>query len=132
MDELDKLKKEVFFRFLDLVGRTFVHVSYSDDVLIGRRGFIGEERQKGIVLVFNRNMRFDWDDTGIHATLAFGSSAEKCYIPTESIVAVFSPELGAQFVCESSKSRELMETGAARKQDDQDNVIKVDFKRGKP
>lgn len=124
MPDLDGLKKEAFFAFLEEAGRVFILVRDSGKAKIGRRGFLPEERENGLVLVFNRSMNFTWDDSGIHATLILGSVPEKCYIPPGDIVAVYSPELGAQLVVspkEDAKGTKAEEADA--------NVIKVDFKR---
>jgi hypothetical protein len=94
---LTDLKKHVFFELLDLAGRVFVLVAYSENVIIGERGFLPEEKEKGLVLVFNARMKFEWDRQGISATLGFGTRTEKCFIPPESIISVFSPDLNAQF-----------------------------------
>jgi hypothetical protein len=72
-------------------------VRYSDSVIIGKRGFLPEEKEKGLVLVFNAKMKFEWNDAGISATLGFGANTEKCFIPSESIISVFSSDLNAQF-----------------------------------
>lgn len=93
---LNDIKKDLFFRLMETAGRVFVLVRYSDRVVIGRRGFSEQERSTGLVLVFNPGMKFTWDETGIHATLVFSSTPEKCHIPPEGIVAVYSPELGVQ------------------------------------
>jgi hypothetical protein len=122
--ELDGLKREAFFAFLQEAGRVFILVRDSGKAKIGRRGFLPEERENGMVLVFNRSMNFTWDDSGIHATLILGSVPEKCYIPPEDIVAVYSPELGAQLVV----SPEGTAAGAKTEEADA-NVIKVDFRR---
>ncbi|MCL4536359.1 MAG: hypothetical protein M1610_02040 [Nitrospirae bacterium] len=95
---LNNLKKYVFFEFLNLAGRAFVVVRYSDNVILGNRGFTAEEKENGIILVFNSRMNFLWDDYGITATLVFGTSPQKCFIPVDDIAAVYSPELNAQFV----------------------------------
>jgi len=96
-ENLEELKKQVFYDLLNIAGRVFIAVKYGDDVFIGKRGFLPEEREKGLVLVFNQKMHFTWDDTGIATTLAFGTTPEKCFIPQESIMTIFSPELNAQF-----------------------------------
>ncbi len=99
MDEgLNSLKKHIFFEFLNLAGRAFVLVRQSDNVILGNRGFTAEEKENGIILVFNSKMNFMWDDYGITAALVFGTSPQKCFIPVEDIMAVYSPELNAQFV----------------------------------
>lgn len=106
--DLNDLKKQIFFEMLDLAGRVFIVVRHADTVIIGNRGFLPEEKERGLVLVFNRMMQFDWNETGIHATLGFGPKNEKCYIPPDEIIAVFSPELAAQFVT-SSEHKEIPE-----------------------
>jgi hypothetical protein len=134
-NDIADLKREVFFRLMELAGRVFVVVRHSDSVSIGRRGFTEEERKNGLVLVFNRGMNFTWDSTGIHATLLFSSTPEKCYIPPEDIVAVYSPELRVQFSAEPVKAGEIhseapLEEASAREEGesgDSDNIIKVDF-----
>jgi len=97
-ERLNNLKKQIFYEFLDMAGRVMVLVRYSPDVVIGNRGFIGEERESGIILVFNPKMKFSWDEDGISTTLVFGAAPQKCFIPAGSIEAVYSPELNTQFV----------------------------------
>jgi hypothetical protein len=127
--KINELKKEVFFRLLDIAGRVFILVKYSDAVRIGRRGFLPEEKENGIVLVFNQKMNFTWDESGIHATLLFGTTPEKCFIPPENIVAVYSPELEAQFVVSPEAEGEDREEKEESKVED--NVIRVDFRKGR-
>lgn len=97
VSNLNELKKRIFFDMLDLAGRVFILVRYSPEVVIGNRGFLPEEKEKGIVLVFNKRMNFEWDAEGISAKLVFGAVAHECFIPLEPIMSVFSPELSAQF-----------------------------------
>jgi stringent starvation protein B len=124
MKTLDELKRDIFYGFLELGGRAYIQVRPSEGVSIGRRGFVGEEQEKGIVLVFNTKMKFGWNVDGLSATLMFGTSPEKCFIPAEDIVAIYSPELGAQFTV----SPEDVE-GEGGPEEPDDNVIQVDFKK---
>jgi hypothetical protein len=94
--ELGELKRDVFYRLMDLAGRVFVLVNHSDRVEMGRRGFTEAEMERGLVLVFNDKMQFLWDETGIHASLSFSAVKEKCFIPHEDILAVYSPDLKIQ------------------------------------
>ena len=103
---INEIKKKVFYDMLDLAGRVFVHVRPSDNVLIGKRGFQEEEKEKGIILVFNKRMNFTWDDDGISVTLVFGTSPEKCFVPSDDIISVFSPELNAQFTANPPEKEE--------------------------
>ena len=127
------LKKTVFFEMLDMAGRVFIVVRYSEQVIIGNRGFTEDERKNGIVLVFNRSMNFSWDDSGIITTLVFGTSPQKCFIPIEDIAAIYSPELNAQFVIPSRASGEKSEDHSTEGSHGQegDKVVRVDFSRKK-
>lgn len=135
-DTLDELKKQVFYDMLNIAGRVFIAVRYDEDVFIGKRGFLDQEREKGLVLVFNQKMHFTWDDAGITTTLAFGTTAEKCFIPQKSIITVFSPELNAQFSVmskegEDSKEPQKRMKVAEKKTSAGKKVINVDFKKKK-
>lgn len=140
---LNNLKKHIFFEFLNLVGRAFVLVRHSDNVILGNRGFTAEEKKNGIILVFNSKMNFLWDDYGITATLVFGTSPQKCFIPVDDIMAVYSPDLNAQFVASpqpaagSPESRRLSGVGALSGQqpvgsqkEGEESVKKLEPKKG--
>ena len=129
--DLTSLKKHIFFELLGLAGRVFILVKYSEDVLIGERGFLPEEKEKGIILVFNPAMKFAWDDQGISATLGFGAKTEKCFIPPDSIISIFSPDLNTQF-SSSPPAQETPQKKPARKADQvpsKEKVIKVNFSK---
>lgn len=136
--EMNKLKKHIFYEMLSLAGRVFILVRHADDVMIGRRGFLPEEKEKGIVLVLNSRMNFTWDDEGISVKLMFGTVPEQCFIPAHRIMSVFSPELNAQFSM-TTEGMEKTASGDSAKQKRPakekspavDNIIPVDFKRKK-
>ncbi len=133
---IQDLKKEIFYEILNMVGRVFILVGYADDVIIGNRGFLPEEKEKGLVLVFNGKMHFEWDDQGISARLVFGSKTEKCFVPSEMILSVFSPELSAHFsVAQSGTEQTISAPKKARKtavhNETGTNVVKVDFGKKK-
>jgi hypothetical protein len=129
---MNDLKKQVFFDMMKLAGRVFVLVEYSDRVVIGRRGFLPEEKEKGIILVFNDRMKFDWDHAGISATLSFGTGMEKCFVPADSVISIFSPELSAQFSVTPRKQEEEGEPSVVEPAEGTvagDKVVRVDFKK---
>ncbi|MFA5353999.1 MAG: ClpXP protease specificity-enhancing factor SspB [Thermodesulfovibrionales bacterium] len=132
---LNRLKKHVFTEIMDIAGRVFVLVRYSPAVVIGNRGFTDDEKVNGIILVFNPRMKFIWDEEGLSATLVFGSSPQKCFVPAGEIIAIYSPELGAQFMAspESSDDEEedekAGETSEVVSSDEEHKVIKVDFSK---
>jgi hypothetical protein len=132
---LHELKKHIFFEMLGLAGRVFVLVRHSDNVVIGKRGFLPEEKEKGLVLVFNKKMNFQWDQSGISAKLVFGATSEHCFIPDDDILSVFSPELLAHFTV-SPDERHSSETASSRTSEPQrkssgEKVVQLDFKRKK-
>ncbi|MCC6347359.1 MAG: hypothetical protein IT388_09265 [Nitrospirales bacterium] len=140
---LNELKKHIFHAFLQSAGRAFILVRYSDRVLLGTRGFTAEEKENGIILVFNSKMNFSWDEYGITVTLVFGTSPQRCSIPADDITAVYSPEMGAQFVV-TLQNRKPLEVPAEEKtkpegegavgerpRESPRNVIQVDFTRKK-
>ncbi|MBI5847115.1 MAG: hypothetical protein HZB31_04070 [Nitrospirae bacterium] len=135
-DTLEELKKQVFYDLLNIAGRVYIAVRYGEDVVVGKRGFLPQEREKGLILVFNQKMNFIWDEFGISTTLAFGTTAEKCFIPQESIFTIFSPELNAQFTVDPGEQTKVPEKKAEKKMEiagkktlSDKKVISVDFKK---
>jgi len=97
-----KYLRNLFYDLLNDYGRAFVVIKYSDKTIIGARGFTEEEKEKGLVLVFNsRNHKtLQWTDDGsIVAALGFGAGnrIENCFIHHEDIVAVFCPDAKVKF-----------------------------------
>ena len=131
--DINDLKKQVFYELLGLAGRVFVLVNYSEDVIIGSRGFLPEEKEKGLVLVFNNRMNFEWTGNAISGRLVFGSKTEQCFVPADEIVSVFSPEFSAQFsVSRPAKEKPLQKRIKPKSEASSTGkkVVKVDF--GKP
>jgi hypothetical protein len=97
-----KYLRNLFYDLLNDYGRVLILVKHSDLTFIGNRGFTDEEKEKGLILVFNnKNYKtLQWtEDGGIIAALGFGVSnrAEKCFIHHNDIVAVFSPDAKVKF-----------------------------------
>lgn len=128
---LNELKKDVFYRLLELAGRVFILVEYTDGVVIGNRGFLPEEKEKGIVLVFNDKMNFQWDDSGISAKLVFGAIPQQCFIPPDAIISIFSPEISAQFSVSTGKRPVAGDAGPEDRSASSKKVVKVDFQKKK-
>jgi len=133
---LNNLKKTVFYDLLNLVGRVFVVVKYSKDVIIGNRGFQPEEQKNGLILVFNSRMNFSWEDGGLQAHLVFGTSPEKCFIPEENIVAIYSPEVETQFTTtykpDEKPPEQAMELKKPVKRSTGNRkIVKIDFSKKK-
>lgn len=106
---LNRLKQTVFYELLETVGRVFIVIRHSERVRIGRRGFLPEEMERGLVLVINPSMKFSWEDGWFRARLVFGQTPEDCVVPEEDIVAVHSPEARTQLVCETAAPAEAVQ-----------------------
>jgi hypothetical protein len=131
-ENLTELKKNIFYDLLNIARRVFILVRYSDKVRIGERGFLPEEKENGIILVFNQKMNFEWNEEGISATLGFGTKTEKCFIPPKSIISVFSPDVNAQFSVSAEEESVIPQKAAPDKKEissTDDKVIKVNFGR---
>lgn len=123
---LNELKKQTFFELINLAGRVFIIVDYDENVVIGKRGFLPEEKKRGLILVFNQKMNFQWNDDALMATLVFGSTPEKCYIPINYIAGVFSPDLRVQLnvpVFKFSNNAESSERAEENSQKRKDSKI---------
>lgn len=136
-DKLNDLKKTVFYELLNMAGRVFIVVGYSENVSIGGRGFLPEEKENGLVLVFNTRMNFSWEEEGITVTLVFGSTPQKCFIPVEDITAIYSPEQQAQFIVSPRRYDAGTDMGEREDGDRSsqgrggEKVVKVDFTKKK-
>jgi len=68
--------RNLFHDILNDYGRVFVVVRYSENTVIGMRGFTEEEKKQGLTLVFSRKNFKDlaWaEDGSLQATLGFGT-----------------------------------------------------------
>jgi hypothetical protein len=82
-------------------------------------------------------MNFLWDEYGITATLVFGTSPHKCFVPIDDVLAIYSPELNAQFVMSPKPDKgpkampaapeTISATGKTGLRKSMKNVVKVDF-----
>lgn len=93
--------QKLFYDVWNDFGSVYLLVKYSDNTIIGRRGFTDEEKKKGLVLIFNNktSTQLTWDDDGnLSCVLAFGARREDVSIHHDDLLGVFSPEAGVQFV----------------------------------
>src|SRR3989304_6132419 len=77
MENQIKYLQNIFYDLLNDYERVFLLVKYSEKTTIGSRGFTDEEKEKGLILIFNnRNHKsLQWTEDGsIVAALGFGVS----------------------------------------------------------
>lgn len=131
-----KYLQNLFYDLLNDYGRVFMLVKYSDKTVIGNRGFTDEEKEKGLILVFNnRNHRnIQWSEDGsIVAALGFGvnNRIENCFLHHEDIVAVFSPDAKVKFdrwdIWDAKESPEEMQKSMelGKEISDEENIISL-------
>lgn len=124
-----KYLQNLFYDLLNDYGRAFIVVKYSDQTIIGNRGFTDEEKEKGLILLFNnRNYRnLQWTEDGsIVAALGFGvnNRIENCFIHHEDIIAVFSPEASVKFDrWDVLKAKDLLEVSELLKETEREKPV---------
>jgi hypothetical protein len=93
--------QKLFYDLWNDFGSVYLIVGHSDRTRIGRRGFTEEEKEHGLILVFNNRTSntLTWDDEGnLSCVLAFGTRKEDVYIHHDDLRGLFSPEAGVQFL----------------------------------
>lgn len=101
--------QKLFYELWNDFGSVYLIVGYSDRTSIGKRGFTDEEKERGLVLVFNdkTNNKLEWDPEGnLSCVLAFGASKEELFIHHQDLRGIFSPEAGVQFMWSDGKGAE--------------------------
>ena len=92
--------QKLFYDIWNDFGRVYLIVRYSDNTVIGKRGFTDEEKKQGLVLVFNdkTSTALNWDGEGnLSCVLAFGTRKEDVSIHHDDLLGLFSPDAGVQF-----------------------------------
>jgi len=131
-----KYLQNLFYDILNDYGRVFVVVKYSDRTIIGNRGFTDEEKEKGIILVFNqKNYRLlQWaEDGSIKVTLSFGvnNRQESCFLHCDDIVALYSPDARVKFDRWDIKDSSSVSEGIKKEKLQSSKVVSLDKFRNK-
>ena len=135
----EKFKKKVLEVVFDYSEKFYIHLQPHQNLQIGKRGLVGEEAEKGLILVFGpySYKDFQWDDENIYVSMRFSGVWENLVIPFDSIVSIFDDPISPQFVFSFINSRvdETEESEHATKVNDRkvikkdEKVIKVKFKK---
>jgi len=138
---MSKFKKQVLELLFDFYDKFYMHVVPAGDIHIGERGFLGNENEHGLVLVFSassyKNLR--WDENALYANMRFSGKWESLVIPFQSVVTVFDdpgkPDFVFKFAVEtekepSSKNKEKEKSAdKSRVKSSNGKIVKVDFSR---
>ncbi|AXR69952.1 ClpXP protease specificity-enhancing factor SspB [Leptospira mayottensis] len=142
---LRKFKRSLFELYWGGFGTFYLHALPHPQLVIGKRGLVGNEKEVGIILVFGpkggvRNL--DVGEEWIYAELQFGYNWEEVFVPWDCIFRYFDKAqttLMNMKVFASEQTQEASQglssgektTSAKKKEDDvkgdQSNVIQVDF-----
>jgi len=115
-------------------GSVYLLVKHSERTSIGERGFTDEEKERGLVLVFNdkTNKTMAWDAEGnLTCVLAFGTRREDVYVHHDDLQGVFSPDAGVQFMRSSVGKETDASPGPDDSHDDKQVVSMSEFKKRK-
>lgn len=141
---LRKFKRSLFDLYWDQFGTFYLHALPHPQLVIGKRGLVGDEKESGIVLVFSpkggvRNL--DAGEEWIYAELQFGYAWEEVFIPWDCILRYFDktqqtltnmkvfttePEV-LKKDSPSAEKTVSTEKKEGDTKDDKSNVIQVDF-----
>lgn len=134
-------KKQVLELLFDFYDKFYMHVVPAGDIRIGERGFIGNESEHGLVLVFSassyKNLR--WDENALYADMRFSGKWESLVIPFKSVATVFDDPGKPNFVFKFSMYTEKESSGKnkekgksadkSRVESSDGKVVKVDFSK---
>lgn len=130
-----KFKKELLEKIIDNFEKFYIHVMPHKNLVIGNRGLIDQEKEKGLMLVFGlySYKEFRWDDENIYVSMRFSGVWEYLIIPFESIVSVFDDPLNPNFVISFRYTPEEKEVEEEKpkveKIKENEKVIKLNFPR---
>ena len=134
--------QRLFYDLWNDFGSVYLVVRHSDRTRIGKRGFTDEEKERGLVLVFNErtNAELHWDDEGnLACVLAFGTRKEDVFIHHDDLAGVFSNEAGVQYLRgdsgkeqEAAPAPEAQAAPSTREGETQQVVSLSDFRKQRP
>ncbi|BAI80744.1 conserved hypothetical protein [Deferribacter desulfuricans SSM1] len=130
-----KFKKELLEKIIDNFEKFYIHIMPHKNLVIGNRGLIDQEKEKGLMLVFGpySYKEFRWDDENIYVSMRFSGVWEYLIIPFESIVSVFDDPLNPSFVISFRYTPEEKEVEEEKpkveKIKENEKVIKLNFPR---
>lgn len=134
MESVIPFKKELIGSVTANYLKFFMHISPHPGVVIGRRGFVDEEKTRGIVLVFGPQSYRDFrmEDSFISVTMKFSGRWEEVFIPYEAIAAVFNDPVTPEFIVNFRIQEKKTEQPKAEIETQQEGkIIRHDFGKKK-
>lgn len=136
---LSVFKSDVLKSVFEHYDKFYLHMAPHDDLVIGSRGLIGEENERGIVLVFGSESfrSSQLADTYLTVDMRFAGKWENLFIPYDSIISVFNDPVNPEFMFnfkpldDEEYEEEIIEEKPKIDYEKTDNVIKLDFNKEK-
>lgn len=126
-------RKQIISTILDTGDKFYMHIAPLEDVHIGKRGLIDQEKDQGIMLVFgNESFKdFEWDELYIYLSMRFSGSWEHLMIPINAIQTVFDDPVNPKYIFNFKviDTAEVEQPDEPQKQQPkkEGNVISLDF-----
>jgi stringent starvation protein B len=116
----------------DNYDKYFMHISPHAGLVIGKRGLVEEEKERGIVLVFGSQSykSFHMDNQFISVQMKFSGRWEEVFIPFEAVTAIFNDPVSPEFMF-NFKTPEEPEQPELKDLSEENNVIRHDFSKKK-
>lgn len=130
-----QLKYSILLEILKKYQKVFIHVMPHEDLIIGRRGLIGDENQHGILLVFGKqsykNLRLSGEN--LFVEMKFSGIWEELSIPMGCLYAIFdsstNPEFIFNFRFDPKTKNETTTVEKSSTSNKDSKIIKVDFRK---
>lgn len=130
------LKLKLIKEILTSGEKTYMHLMPHKGLIIGKRGLIGEEKEKGILLVFGQQSykNLNISENFIVVDMRFSGKWETLHIPANSITTIFDSPVSPTFVFNFNIEKEDIFLDNKEKKapvitKENEKVIKVDFKK---
>ncbi|WP_022849704.1 ClpXP protease specificity-enhancing factor SspB [Limisalsivibrio acetivorans] len=127
---MDTFKKDIIDRIFEHYTKFFLHLAPHPGLVIGNRGLVGEEKERGIVLVLGEQSYRDMsvEEEFISVKMKFGGVWEQVFIPYEAISAAFNDPVSPEFMFNFKPlQEETPEKEEKHEVEKEDNVIKPKF-----
>ncbi len=132
-----KIKERIITSLLDELDIIYIHALPHDELIIGKRGLVGQEVEHGIILAFGSfsSSNLSFYHNGLSASLQFAGVWEDVFIPFDAIYVIVDDlrEPSFMFNFKASEKEKNSNKSNTRKKsktiDKSGKVINVDFKK---
>lgn len=130
-----QLKYSILLEILKKYQKVFIHVMPHEDLIIGRRGLIGDENQRGILLVFGKQSykNLKLSEENLFVDMKFSGIWEELSIPMDCLYAIFdsstNPEFIFNFKFDPKTKKETTTVKKPSTSNKDSKIIKVDFRK---